>query len=682
MTVRIGVDVGGTFTKAVAIDMETGLVCAQASMPTTHAHADGVAAGVVQVVAELAAQVGPERVQLVTHSTTQAVNALLEGDVAPVGMIGMGRQPDLRKARARTVDPRIDLADGHRLTVISEFVDVTAGLDKSVATAVVTRLRERGARSIAVAAAYATDDTTCEDTVAEAAAELGLPVTTSAELTGLYGLELRAVTAALNASILPIALQTARIVRDGVRASGIQAPIMVMRGDAGATDLDNFERHPARTLYSGPAASVAGAVRTVDVQDAVIVEVGGTSSNIAAIRRGRPSLSYVKIESHSTALRALDVRVVGVAGGSMLRTRRGTVYGVGPRSAHIAGLPYACFQTPADFDGATVVMIAPRASDVADHVTLQLTDGRAVALTLTCAANALGFVQDDDYAHGSPEAARRAFAIVGEGLRLSGDEVARRMLEAAIQVIGDEITDVIKAAKLESPQILAVGGGAGGLGRAVADAMGLPISIPEHADVISAVGDALSLIRTERERTLVDPTPAELAELVSEAENEAIRAGASAASLEVEVDYVADRSTARVVVTGAVELSAGAKAGRAAATAESIAEASAARGATDLPAAYGEFWLSTSLTEVFVHDRHGDLMLSVSGEVLTAPDAESIGTAVAGRTRGHGSLQTPPGLWLLGAHRLVRVPSTDPTVVLEYLQRLGGDGAVLVVGTE
>src|SRR4051795_53103 len=115
MSIRVGVDVGGTFTKAIAFDMETGTVVADAIVPTTHDHAGGVATGVVDVVEQLAAAVGPERIDLVTHSTTQAVNALLEGDVARVGMIGMGRSPDLRKARKRTIGPRIELSEGKTL---------------------------------------------------------------------------------------------------------------------------------------------------------------------------------------------------------------------------------------------------------------------------------------------------------------------------------------------------------------------------------------------------------------------------------------------------------------------------------------------------------------------------------------------------------------------------------------
>ena len=167
------------------------------------------------------------------------------------------------------------------------------------------------------------------------AAELGLPSCASTDLTGLYGLELRAVTAAINASIMPIALRTARHVEDGVVAAGIDAPVMVMRGDGGATDLDGFKAAPARTLYSGPAASVAGRA-AVHGRDAT-----ASSSRSVAPRRtsprmklGRPSLSYVQVASHATALRAVDVRVIGVAGGSMLRVRRGQ--GLGRRATQRA----------------------------------------------------------------------------------------------------------------------------------------------------------------------------------------------------------------------------------------------------------------------------------------------------------------------------------------------------------
>ena len=287
--VRVGVDVGGTFTKAVAVDLASGEIVGRAVVPTTHADARGVAAGVVRTVAEVVRSVGAERVDLVTHSTTQAVNALLEGDVGTVGVLGLGRRPELKQARKRTQLERVELSPGRFLRTLPEFLDVSDGLDEAAVHDVLARFRAAGATAVSVAEAFAPDDSTFERRVTAMANEAGLPACASSELTGLYGLELRAVTAALNASILPIAERTAEVVAVGVDAAGVAAPVMVMRGDGGATDLDGFRRAPARTLYSGPAASVAGALRFAGVAEGVVVEVGGTSTNVAAVKRGRPA---------------------------------------------------------------------------------------------------------------------------------------------------------------------------------------------------------------------------------------------------------------------------------------------------------------------------------------------------------------------------------------------------------
>ena len=502
MGVRVGVDVGGTFTKAVAVDLEAGIV-AESVLPTTHGASEGVAAGVVQCVAEVARKVGADQIEMVTHSTTQAVNALLEGDVGTVGIVGMGRRPELAKARKRTELAKVELSAGKHLATVPVFLDVTDGLDESAAASALQYLRDRGVSAIATAEAFAPDDASNETRVAAMAAALGLPSCASTDLSGLYGLELRAVTAAVNASIMPIALRTASYVEDGVNAAGIDAPIMVMRGDGGATDLAGFKAAPARTLYSGPAASVAGALRYTGVRDGIVVEVGGTSTNVAGVKLGRPSLSYVTVASHATALRAVDVRVIGVAGGSMLRARRGKVWGVGPRSAHIAGLPVRVLHRRVPVRRrAAESSISPRSGDPDDYVVLELADGTRCAITLTCAANALSIPEQDDYCWADPEGARLALDLAGRHVGLDGDELARRMLWAGGEAVCELVNAVATSSRIKQGVVVAVGGGAGGLGRHVAQMMGYECVVPDRAEVISSIGDALSLIRAERERTL------------------------------------------------------------------------------------------------------------------------------------------------------------------------------------
>jgi N-methylhydantoinase A len=655
--VRVGADVGGTFTKAVAIDSVTGELAGRAVVPTTHGHRDGVSAGVVDVVAKLVTDVGAESIELVTHSTTQAVNALLEGDTVPVGVLGMGRAPYLRKARNRTMISGV---------VAHEFLDLTSGFDAAAAQQALARLVAAGAQALCVAAL---------------ATELGLPVTTSSELTGLYGLELRTVTAALNASILPIALRTAEVVEAGVAAAGVTCPVMVMRGDGGATDLAGFRAAPARTLYSGPAASVAGALRTLRVNDGVIIEVGGTSTNVAAITAGRPALSYVRVAGQATAVRALDVQVAGVAGGSMLRVRRRRVYGVGPRSAHIAGFPYSCFLALERLAGARPETLAPRPGDPADYLVLRLTDSTVVALTNTCAANALGLVPDGDYAAGHRSSANAALDIAGQTLGLPGTELARRMMQASTEALADLVTAVAGQHHLTQPTLIAVGGGASVLGRPLADSLRLECQVPPGAEVISSMGDALSLVRAERERTVSRPTPADVDALIAEVEAEALAAGASPTSLQVQVSQISDRGAIRAVAVGALVLGSGVVPGRPPLSRESIIDVARAAGGSEQVDPVGRFWLSSLDGRVLLLDRFGDPALDVRGEAILVDGSSdksweaAIEAVVSRHIRHVGPITVQPTTWVVQEGRIRELANPDAIA-----GTVGAGAAAVIVG--
>lgn len=654
MGLRVGVDVGGTFTKAVAVALPGREVVAECVLPTTHDSPGGVAEGVVRTVAGIADQVGAANIEMVTHSTTQAVNALLEGDVGTVGVIGMGRQPDLKRVEKLTRLGKVDVAPGKRLQVRQAFFDVTERLPEAAIRSELSAMHAAGIGAVAVAEAFSPDDTSNEKAVAAIAESIGLAVCTSTELSGLYGLELRTVTAALNASIVPIAVSTARFVADGVRAAGIEAPVMVMRSDGGATDLAGFSAAPVRTLYSGPSASVAGALRYTGVSDAIVVEVGGTSTNIAAVRHGRPALSYVRVASHSTALRSVDVRVVGVAGGSMLRVRRRRVYGVGPRSAHIAGLPYACYADPSEFAEANVEIGPALPGDPADYLTLRTATGTRYALTTTCAANYLGVTATGDYAFAPAAAATAAFEAAARALRTGATDIARQMLTAA----GDEVCElalqVAKVAKLDHPTLIGVGGGAGGLARHVASMLGWPLEIPARAEVISSIGDALSLLRAERERTMSPIDPAAVEAMVDDVQDEVVRAGAAPASVEIRVEEVPERSVVRAVATGSVGLASGALPGREMIGPDALAEMYPQLGAFD-PA--GSYWLAQSAGTVHVLDRYGDEVQVVHGRRV--PE-DGLGTAIETLTRYRGPMTLRPSVWIIDGMRIAELSSFDP----------------------
>ena len=648
MSIGVGVDVGGTFTKAVAIELGTRALLATSVVPTTHGASGGVAAGVVDAVAAVADEVGADRIELVTHSTTEAVNALLEGDVVTVGVIGLGRRPDLSAVEKRTRLKDVEVAAGKSLHVRPVFFDVTDGLPHDAVRNALMAMQRDGVGAVCVAEAFSPDDTTNETAVAAIARELGLPVCTSTELSGLYGLELRTVTAAINASILPIALATASFVERGVRDANITAPVMVMRSDGGATDIAGFSAAPVRTLYSGPAASVAGALRYTGVTEAIVVEVGGTSTNIAGVKDGRPSLSYVRVASHATALRSVDVRVVGVAGGSMLRLRRARVFGVGPRSAHIAGLPYSCFLDAAELEGATASVEAPLPGDPADYIVLTTRSGQRVAVTNTCAANALGVAHASDYCFAPAAAARAAFAAVAQLTRADADTIASQMLDASGDTVCELALRIAKDAQLREPSIVGVGGGAGGLARHVAARLGWELVIPDHAEIISSIGDALSLLRAERERTTDDP--AVIASMMDEVEQEVLSAGAAAHGVEVRVEDVPDRGTVRAIATGAVGLTSGAIQGRTELAAAEVEARATDRGCTVSP--IGVYWLLTRDDRLHIMDRYGDDVATIDGR---RSEESALETNIAELTRHRGPITLRPTVWIIKDRRIVEL---------------------------
>jgi N-methylhydantoinase A len=573
-SLRVGIDVGGTFTKAVAVEPGNGTIHAMAEVPTSHTAEAGVSEGVASVLGRLLAQLGGEAgaVEYVAFSTTQAMNALLEGDVARVGVIGLGRAPDLKAARKRTHVGAVALAPGRELETEHEFIDATKGLAPEDVDAALDRLTRLGCEAIAVSGAFAVDGPEHELLVSQRARERGIPCCCGHDLTGAYGLETRTVSAAVNAAILPVIERTAGVVERAMHDAGIDVPLLVLRGDGGAMGIEAFRRRPSFTVGSGPAAGVAAALQALGLTDAIVIECGGTSTNVSVIRGGRPVLRSIRVMGRPTAIRSVDSWVVGAAGGSMARVGRRRFTETGPRSAHVAGLPYACFATAPDLAGAEAVAIAPREGDPQQYAVVRA-GGREFALTSTCAANALGIVAPGSHASGDREAALVAFEAAGKLIRRTGEQAARWLLDGAVDKIAQAAKEAAETHKLgKEVPLVALGGSAEALVPEVAAQLGRSFERPENPEVLSAIGAAMSLIRAEVTRSpdagKSGDADARRRQVAREAELECVAAGAAPASVTVETHYDVGQGVLRAIATGATALETGAAARPAAAPAQ------------------------------------------------------------------------------------------------------------------
>jgi N-methylhydantoinase A len=553
---RIGIDVGGTFTHAVALEATTFELAAQAKVPTTHQAARGVSEGVVEALRVLlsASGVAAADVMFVAYSTTQITNALLEGDVAPVGIIALGSGVEGRRAQSEAKVGDVELAPGKLLHTFHAPLEAEAS--EEAARAAIAQLREAGAQAIVAAEAFSVDDPARELRVMEAARALDLPATGTHEVSGRYGLRARTRTAVINASLLPRTIATADMTEEAVRESGIAAPLMVVRSDGGVMSVTDLRRRPLLSLLSGPAAGVAAALMHVRVSDGVFLEVGGTSTDITAIQQGRALVRTAEVGGHRLFLSTLDVRTIGVAGGSMPRLRGGTIADVGPRSAHLAGLPYAAFTDPDDLQGPSLRQLSPCPGDPDDYIAVETAAGRRVAVTVTDAANAVGRVPEGDWSSGNQESARVALGVLGQRVGGSAEGAAEAVLAAAAEKAARTVQELMAARGMdpELTELIGGGGGAGALVPATAVRLALPFRIAPNNAVVSAIGTALAFVREVVERTVPNATDADLLRVRREAAEAVIRGGADADTVTVEVEYDARSAVLRAAATGQVEL--------------------------------------------------------------------------------------------------------------------------------
>lgn len=558
--VRVGIDVGGTNTKAVAVDNDTYEIVGVGIVPTSHEHELGVSKGVIESFEKCLTDNGidPKDVVFIAHSTTQATNALLEGDVAKVGIIGVAKgfiEGGLSKIQGNIDDIVLDESGKRKITTAYRFINKDDFSTDKVKE-VILDLKDEGCTVIAASKTFGVDDMTEEEVIKEVALSMGLQATCASDISKLYGLTRRTRTAVINSSILPKMINTANKTEEAVRHAGIEAPLMIMRGDGGVMDIEEMRKRPVLTMLSGPAASTVGALMYLRVSNGIFFEVGGTSTDIGVIKNGRPMIDYAVVGGQRTMVNSMDVHTGGVAGGSMIRANNSGIIHVGPRSCHIANLEYVAFQEPEKIKNPKVVQIAPIEGDPKDYIAIEVDGGKRYALTTTCAANALGYIKPGDYSYGYPESCKQGFIALGEFIGKSWEDAALGVLDDAAKTCIDIIETLAEKHKVERSQISLVGGGGGAkvLLPRTAEIMDLDYQIADKAEVISSIGVALAMVRDTVERVIPSPTQSDIMELREEAKDSVIKSGATPESVEIQVEIDTQSQKVRAIATGSTEI--------------------------------------------------------------------------------------------------------------------------------
>lgn len=557
MKVRIGIDVGGTFTDAVAINNETYELIGAVKTPTTHTAKEGVAAGIVEVLHKVMEQynIKPEDVTFIAHGTTQATNALLEGDVAKVGVVTLGQGIQGAKSRSDTTIGNIELAPGKFLNSENQYVDTSVqDVDQAIRTAL-EMLKKQGCTSFVAAEAFSVDDPARENRTVELCKEMELPGTATNDISKLYGLKIRTRTAVVNASIMPKMLEAATMTDKSIKSAGIESPLMVMRCDGGVMTVDEVRNRPILTILSGPAAGVAGALMYEKLTDGLFFEVGGTSTDISCVKDGKVMIRYAEVGGHKTYLNSLDVRTVGIGGGSMVEIKNGKAVDMGPRSAHIAGLEYEVYTPAEKIVDPKLVTVRPMETDP-EYACIECANGVKVALTMAGAANLAGYVKEEDYAFGNVEAARKAWKPLADNMGCSVEEAAKKALAFAAAKNGKVARELMKDYGMDPQHTVFVGGG-GGAATVVphlAETMGHKFRIAQNAPVISTIGVALAMVRDMVERSVANPTDADIISVRREAEQKAIQNGAAPGTVEVSVEVDTQKNIIRAIAVGATEM--------------------------------------------------------------------------------------------------------------------------------
>ncbi len=495
---RVGIDVGGTFTDLVAVD-ESGRVTLAKSASTPADPSIGVLDGIGLLAQELSLGPGAllARTEVIVHGTTVATNALLERKGATVGMLTTAGHRDIVEMREGLKDDRYNLRmpppvplvpRARRLDVRERMRfdgKVERPLDRGSAIAAIRGLARDGVQSVAVCYLHAYRDGRHERETRALVAKL-LPdayVSLSSEVLPQIKEYERFGTTVVNAYVGPVLAGYLGRLERRLGDAGYRGRVLIMQSHGGVATIADSVRLAAGAVLSGPAGGIAGSAhcaRVVGEGNLITFDMGGTSTDIALLERGEPQLTGDKaVGGNKVALPSIDIHTLGAGGGSIARVDTGGILHVGPESAGAVPGP-ACY-------------------------------GRGgVETTVTDANVVLGLLDPANFLGGRTRldagAAERAVARVARGLGMTPVAAA----EGICRVVNTNMAEGIRLVSVRrgaDPRrfaLLAFGGAAGLHITQVARMLEINrVIVPRVASVLSAWGMLATDLRYEMVRTHV-----------------------------------------------------------------------------------------------------------------------------------------------------------------------------------
>ncbi len=332
MPVLLGVDTGGTYTDAVLLRDEEHVIASSKALTTRHDLSVGIGEAIEAVLSQ--SGILPKDIALASLSTTLATNALVEGQGGRIGFVYIGfKESDLGTqglAEALSGDPSIVLVGGH-----SHAGTERAALDETALLAWLDSDIEVSA--FAVASQFATRNPAHELRAADLIRKAtGKPVSCSHHLSAKLNGPKRALTALLNARLIGMITRLIEKADGTLERLKIEAPLMVVRGDGALISAEQAKQRPIETILSGPAASIVGAQWMTNIDHALVSDIGGTTTDVAVLRGGRPAIdpNGARVGQWRTMVEAVAMRTTGLGGDSEVHViDEGLIGGItlGPR---------------------------------------------------------------------------------------------------------------------------------------------------------------------------------------------------------------------------------------------------------------------------------------------------------------------------------------------------------------